>query len=585
MKINHLISFLILLMAASVQTSAKVKTVNINNTGRSNATTAINKTIRKASSGLKVTDTLRIVFSPGRYDFHPDKSMERTLFISNHDQTNPKNVGLLIDGINNVVIAGHGAELMFHGRMLPIAIIGSANITISGISIDFDKPHIAQVEILANDTVNHMITYSPAPWVDYVITDSVFSHRGEGWQLTPCAGIAFDPDTRHMVYNTSDIAVGVNRVSETEPGKITAPWNDHRLIPGTIVAMRNYERPAPAIFVDNCQNISLSDIHVHYAEGMGLLAQNTRDITLERFNVDLRGDNDPRYFTTQADATHFSGCTGQIISTLGLYESMMDDAINVHGTYLKIDSLIDSTTVVGRYMHNQSYGFRWGNPGDSVDIIRSYTMENAQSGLTVKSIKPLDQPTEKGAKLFAVTFNQSIDKNIDPTKEKYGLENLTATPTVVFADNTVRNNRARGALFSTPRRVICRDNLFDHTSGCAILLCGDCNGWYETGACHDMTITGNRFVNSLTNLFQFTNAVISIYPEIPGLECQTQYFHSGIKIEGNEFDTFDTPLLYARSVKDLIFMGNRIVRNTDYPVLHWNQRPIWLQHVNEATIQ
>ncbi len=38
------------------------------------------------------------------------------------------------------------------------------------------------------------------------------------------------------------------------------------------------------------------------------------------------------------------------------------------------------------------------------------------------------------------------------TQDAYGIENLTWTPQVRFAGNTVRNNRARGALFSTPRR-------------------------------------------------------------------------------------------------------------------------------------
>lgn len=61
---------------------------------------------------------------------------------------------------------------------------------------------------------------------------------------------------------------------------------------------------------------------------MGLLAQLCENITLDRFNVCLKGPNDPRYFTTQADATHFSGCKGAIISKNGLYEGMMDDAIN-----------------------------------------------------------------------------------------------------------------------------------------------------------------------------------------------------------------------------------------------------------------
>ena len=72
--------------------------------------------------------------------------------------------------------------------------------------------------------------------------------------------------------------------------------------------------------------------------------------------------------------------------------------------------------------------------------------------------------------------------------------------------------------------------VIDHTSGTAILLCGDCNGWYETGACRDVQIRRNRFVNALTNLFQFTNAVISIYPEIPDLANQQYFFIWKIRI-------------------------------------------------------
>ena len=49
----------------------------------------------------------------------------------------------------------------------------------------------------------------------------------------------------------------------------------------------------------------LQDVTIHYAEGMGLIAQRCTNINLQRFNVCLRGDNDSRYFTTQADATHF----------------------------------------------------------------------------------------------------------------------------------------------------------------------------------------------------------------------------------------------------------------------------------------
>lgn len=169
--------------------------------------------------------------------------------------------------------------------------------------------------------------------------------------------------------------------------------------------------------------------------------------------------------------------------------------------------------------------------------------------------------------------------------DSYGIENLTWTPEVYFANNTIRNNRARGSLFSTPKKTLVENNIFDHTSGTAILLCGDCNGWFETGACHDVMIRNNKFINALTNMFQFTNAVISIYPEIPNLKAQKKYFHSGIRIENNEFVTFDTPLLYAKSVDGIVFKNNKVVKNNDYKPFHWNQQPILLERVINAEIE
>ena len=155
--------------------------------------------------------------------------------------------------------------------------------------------------------------------------------------------------------------MGSKGVSEVSPRVLkSTKWNNKKLIPGTVVAMRGWGRPTPGIFVSYDTNTTLENIRVHYAEGMGLLAQMSENITLDKFSVCLRGDNDPRYFTTQADATHFSGCKGKIVSVGGLYEGMMDDAINVHGTYLKIQKRVDDKTLVGEYMHPQSYGFEWG---------------------------------------------------------------------------------------------------------------------------------------------------------------------------------------------------------------------------------
>lgn len=509
----------------------------------------------------------KIILEKGRYDFFPSVQNERTYYISNHDQVNPKNVGIAIENVKNITIEGSESDFVYHGRMLPISIVNCKNITLNGIFVDFEKPHIAQAQIVANDTVNKKITFKFAPWVDFELRDSVLYNVGNGWQNALSSAIAFEAKSKRIVYNTSDVYYGKRHAVINADSTVTANWDNKQMLHGTVLAFRSWYRPSPGIFVTDSKDIKLHNVFVHYAEGMGLLAQMSENIYLDNFNVCLKGQDDKRYFTTQADATHFSGCKGIIDSRNGFYESMMDDAINVHGTYLKIIKVIDKKTIVAKYMHGQAWGFRWGEKGDKVQFISSNTMEIIERKNVIEKIVPVGDQGINGVKEFQITFINRLNIG-DPTKVAVGVENLTWTPKVEFVKNVIRNNRARGSLFSTPKKVVVKMNQFDHTSGTAILLCGDCNGWYETGACTNVIIKQNMFVNSLTNMFQFTNAVISIYPEIPNLKDQTKFFHSNIKIYNNKFVTFDKPILYAKSVDGIFFKHNVIETNSDYPAFH-----------------
>lgn len=540
----------------------------------------LNEILAMIKSSVDEDDEVVVKFKKARYDFYPNDVMQREYYVSNHDQGQPKVLGICLEQWDNLTLDGKGSEFVFHGQMLPIAIVNSSNVTLKNFSIDFENPHIAQVEVINNDE-NEGITFRVEPWVNYRINeDGVFETYGDGWRYQQYTGIAFEKESRHIVYQTSDLWIDTKQVQEVGDRLLHAPnWKDKRLKPGTIVAMRTWNRPAPGIFLCHSNDTYIDNVTVHYAEGMGLLAQRCCDIRLNRFNVCLK-ENDARYFTTQADATHFSQCKGMIRSEHGIYEGMMDDAINVHGIYLKVKERRDDNTLICSYEHNQAWGFAWGDTGDSVCFVKSKTMEMLKDINIIKEIKPYDKETVKGAKSFIITFEDELPKEIN-ADTSFGIENLSWTPEVIFSHNIVRNNRARGALFSSPLRTVCEDNLFDHTSGTAILLCGDCNGWYESGAVRDLLIKNNTFVNALTNMFQFTNAVISIYPEIPDLENQVSYFHGGKKdavvIEKNHFITFDKPLLYAKSVDGLIFRKNKVTINNDYEPFHWNQQEILLE--------
>ena len=73
----------------------------------------------------------------------------------------------------------------------------------------------------------------------------------------------------------------------------------------------------------------------------------------------------------------------------------------------------------------------------------------------VTAIEAVDKPDDHGAKQFRITFDKPVDPAISEAGT-YGIENLEWTPEVYFADNVIRNNRARGSLFSTPKKTVVR---------------------------------------------------------------------------------------------------------------------------------
>lgn len=535
-------------------------------------------------------DTARITVAipKGEYHFYPDSAFSREYYVSNHDQDNPKAIAFALENLQNVTIDGQGSEFIFHGRMIPFSILNSHNITLKNFSIDFDIPAFRQLTILSVNPENGEVeTEIYPPGHHRIDNGNRLIAVGEGYENPLIVSMGFRED-RRLTYQRGDISFDAQKMESAgeDKLKITGWSQTAQVNVGERYALRSYHRPTPGIFVSESSQVTIENVTLHYAEGMGLLAQMSEDITLDGFNVCLRGEGDPRYFTTQADATHFSACKGPILSKNGLYEGMADDAINVHGTYLRVTKRVNDHTLQARYMHPQAWGFLWGESGDHVQFVESEKMELVGDPFitTIQSIKAIDKPTEFGAKEFEITFVDMLPEEIAETG-KYGIENLTWTPEVIFADNIIRNNRARGALFSTPKRVVCENNLFDHTHGTAILLCGDCNGWYETGACRDVQIRNNTFVNALTATYQFTNAVISIFPEIPNLQEQRKFFHSGIVIENNRFDMFDRPLVYAKSTDGLLFRDNIVTANSEFEPFHWNSHPLFFEKVANVTIE
>ena len=529
--------------------------------------------MRAAIQALREAPGSTLKLAKGDYHFHSKGAMKRHFHISNHDQPAWQPVSIPLVDLRDVTIDGQGSVFLFHGEVQPVLIMDSERVTLRGIGIDYAIPHHSQGTLTRVDTGSYEITVDQKHY-PHEIRNGWFTFKGEGWEADDSgSGIIFDGTSGAIIAGTADynyrgpltvLADGRYRV-EKNLADSGIKAGDH------VVFRQGWQRPHPAVTLYRANDTALVDCQIHSSHGMGLLAQRSENIRISGGGVFPR-EGSGRVFSTSADATHFSNCKGLVLVENATFEGMMDDAINVHATCLRIEEKTGSQTLRCRYVHGQSVGFETFLPGETLRFIQADTL-TPRDLCKVTAVRRLSE-TE-----ILLTLDAPVP---DDLGKGDAVENADWFPRVIFRGNTVRHNRARGSLFTTPERVLIEKNTFESIAGSAILLAGDANGWYESGGCHDVLIRNNVFRDNLTSRFQFTEAVISIYPEVPNLKAQKEFYHRNVRIEHNKFETFDVPLVFAISTQGLSFTSNQVTYNSNFP--GWNKPSFILRRCKDVVI-
>ncbi len=508
----------------------------------------------------------------GEYHFYAEGAPAYKLFISNHDQQLEHPVALPLVGMKELTIKGKGSQFIIHGRMLPLLVMDSHETTLEGIELRYATPFSAEGRIVEQtESSTTLEMHSGSQWC---VENGAFYNVGEGWKNRIGVAIAFLPDGRMVPSGRAGDIIWQAPAEQINATQVRFALDSRPLglEPGHTLVLRSYWRPNPALLLYRASNTRLLDIVFRDSMGMGLLAQRSENISIRNGGC-IRAEG--RFGTTGADATHFSNCRGLIQVEGALYEGMMDDAINVHATSLGIVQVVSPTEIVARYMHHQAIGFEVVQAGERVQFIHGRTLENNPQTVQVAESTQLD------ARTLHLRLQTPLPAGIGVGD---ALENADWHPSVIFRNNTVRHNRARGALFTTPRSVLVENNDFVWSSGSAILLAGDAQGWYESGACQDVIIRRNLFDHCLTSLFQFTDAIISICPEVKDPAAQRERYHRNIRMEHNRFLTHRVPLLSAISADGLHFQENEVLYDDAAPELFGGE-PYRIQHCENVELQ
>jgi len=427
-------------------------------------------------------------------------------------------------------------------------------VRLSGVEIDWLVPFHCEALVKHVSSNGDAIELEIGREFRYRVENNQFFFVGEGFEQEGIKNILeFDTELRETRFGVWDNffkwRTGAYRRSyelEVLPNqrlKMSFP-DGLRSIPkvGNTLVIMPPDRLAPAIFVEDSERIEIENIVIHHAGCMGLICQTSSDISFVNSKVVPSGN---RYVSTTVDATHFVNCAGSIVVEDCEFSNHIDDAVNVHGIYVRIAEILSPDRAYVEYVDHQQRGVKTLRAKDHVTISNANTVE-AYFSNTVKAVEYLSPQ-------FAnVTFERELTAQVQAGDV---INVMSRQPHLILKNNSISKNRARGVLISTAGHVVVEGNRF-HTPGSAIRISGGVDFWYESGPTSAVLIRNNVFDHCKYGVWG-DSIIDAVCVDSERPEASIPY-HEWIAVLDNEFVVHDENLLKAYRLDTLVFRRNKI---------------------------
>ena len=491
----------------------------------------------------KVENYDKLVFEKGFYEIDRTFCEQRNLNISNHGLNGPKRIAVLLEDMQNFEVDFNGSVLKTCGNIIPIAIKNCKNVTVKNVILENPETQFMQARVVKSE--NGVVEFDVESGGEQFFTTKgkLYTRVGEEYLVPQTTSIEFNGKTGEIEYGTGDFPIGFPWEVENElskDGKTFIVRDAKRLPPvGNVFIHTASRRLGCGIFCEKSAELRFENVTVHSCLGMGLLAQLCHNVTLDGFSTRR---HDGQMYTANADATHFVHCTGLIKVENGVFEGQLDDALNIHGMFVRVIGKSGENGLLVKQMHFQSTGIDIFQKGDKVQAVGVKTLL-PYADLTVESVDYLNDDVS------LITFVEKVDG----VKVGDDLENVTKCADLIFVNNVVRDNRARGMLIATKGKVLIENNYF-HTSGCAILAESDGAYWFESGGTKDVCIRGNTFDTCKHG--KWGSAVLQ-FNKREETE-KDRYYHGKVEVTGNTFTMHNDVAALFDNIETLTFTGNTV---------------------------
>ena len=479
----------------------------------------------------------RIVVPPGRYRVKPQRARH-----------------LALKGLADVTLVADGVELICTETSQALNISGCTNLTVRGLTIDYDPLPFTQGRIvrLSEDKRVHEIELFDG----YLSADKVDGSKYE----------IFRPDTRTLRCPDTSYTVETVDARHLRVTKDRGSAKDLEQV-GDIIVIGTSDAPsgrnAHAVVTEGSRGVRLEKISLYASNCFGFLEYDCDGTTYDRCRIGRRPPEsdpakraDPRIRSTNADAFHSKHAVRgpQLVGCVARYQG--DDCLNICGDYHLVTAC---TGRVLRVLAKHRMNIAAGDPVElfaydgrrlpdatAVSVTRDGAISEQERAFLMRQRMYEGVRTRGCSDAYAMTLDREVDLPMGSA--------ICSTRKVgngfLVKDCTFGYNRSRGILIKASSGEVVGNTLVG--SRMAAILVSPEYWWLEAGNSSDVVIRDNVIADC-------GRTAIDVSAHDAKGKVAPAGAHNRITIADNRIAGCPLPCIAVTSTDQLNVRGNRIM--------------------------
>lgn len=443
-----------------------------------------------------------------------------------------RRTAIYLNNKHDITIDGNGATIIVHGKMTPFLFDNCQNVTVKDIAVDYACPTMAEFTVLSEDNGVYDIKINSECLFSVAGSDLIWQgepdKNGEPYWQDSYIGNRrlikiFDPVSETCSdFRREDLPFEKIEQITADTLRVKLKNKEVSLPVGCVFQTRNIVRDQTGSLFQRCKNLSFERLRIKFMHGLGMVSQFCENVSFR--NCDLT-PGEGRTIASTADFFQFSGCKGKLVIDGCKARGAQDDYVNVHGTHLRIVEKNDSeNSIVVRFMHNETWGFKAFESGDELEFVRWDTLipYGCTKVLQYKKINDTDIKLYLDRALPCIAVGKDV------------VENATWTPDLYVHNCDFGPTAGRGILCTTRGEVIIENNRFRNLWGPALLIEDDCNFWFESGYTNEIVFRNNLVIGCEYGSTWESAPSIRYSPKVMN-ENSEEFVHGKLVLTGNTF--------------------------------------------------